>query len=308
MPRQDAATDDETRQDTAIHNQPQPAATPVQNEATLMNASSSPANDAPTDESSMSHDIARQDTTNPGMSRQGANLPDAPGHATTSHDEAGQDAMTSKGVVEGGTQNQQAVEGSNEDSERPSENHSPRQIADWVDIEETDHLLREHGIARTIRTIQRMCKRGDLVARLVPTETGVRYLIERGSIDEFVDRHNQIMPTGKGSEEELGAPKAPSETMSLRGALQAISQEANGNHANPAATDNAHAREILAIKDEQISFLKTQLDIANRQIEVKDEQINTMLERDHETNVLIQNLQNLMALPGADGNSIWSAK
>lgn len=307
MPRQDAAIGDETRQGTASLDQSERIATPVQDEAAQMNGSRSTANDTPTDENSGYHDITRQDTTNPGKSRHDANLPGTPGHATAKHDETGHDAPIDESVVEGGMQNQQTVEGSNDDIERPSEKYSPRQIADWVDIEETDRLLREHGIARNIRTIQRMCKRGDLVARLVPTENGVRYLIERGSIDEFVDRHNQIMPTGKGSDEELGVQKAPSETMSPRGVLQTISQEANGNHADPVATDNAHAREILAIKDEQISFLKTQLDIANRQIEVKDEQINTMLERDHETNVLIQNLQNLMALPEGRKNKGWQA-
>ena len=65
-------------------------------------------------------------------------------------------------------------------------------------------------------------------------------------------------------------------------------------------------QEIIGIKDDQITFLKSQLDIANKQIEMKDEQINTMLERDHETNVLIQNLQRLMALPEAGKRSLNS--
>ena len=47
----------------------------------------------------------------------------------------------------------------------------------WLDVEQTATLLNERGITRTIRTIQKMCKRGDFDAKLVPTENGVRYII-----------------------------------------------------------------------------------------------------------------------------------
>ena len=60
-----------------------------------------------------------------------------------------------------------------------------------------------------------------------------------------------------------------------------------------------HMDQILTLKDEQISLLSSQLDTANKQIAIKDEQIGAMIERDHETNVLIQNLQQLVALPEA---------
>ena len=171
---------------------------------------------------------------------------------------------------------------------------TPRPFADWVDIETTSEILRDEGVVRTIRTIQRMCKRGDLVARLVPTENGVRYLIERGSIYEFVERHNQMMPSGKltASSDAMG------EKRSNDG--QPISQtERMGNSQQVAEEKQVHLQEILSMKKDQIEFLKGQLDLANEQLRVKDEQISTMLERDHETNILIQNLQQLMALPAA---------
>lgn len=171
----------------------------------------------------------------------------------------------------------------------------PRAFADWVDIETTCDILREEGVTRTIRTIQRMCKRGDLVARLVPTENGTRYLVERGSIHEFVERHNQMMPSGPGREEVEGNIPVGQSVQPTT-----IQSQPSGDH------DRSHMQEIIGIKDDQITFLKSQLDIANKQIEMKDEQINTMLERDHETNVLIQNLQKLMALPEAGKRSINS--
>ena len=171
---------------------------------------------------------------------------------------------------------------------------TPRPFADWVDIETTSEILRDEGIVRTIRTIQRMCKRGDLVARLVPTENGVRYLIERGSIYEFVERHNQMMPSGK-----LTAGSEVVEEKRSNGSQPISQTESSGNSQQVAEEKQVHLQEILSMKKDQIDFLKGQLDLANEQLRVKDEQISTMLERDHETNILIQNLQQLMALPAA---------
>ncbi len=131
-----------------------------------------------------------------------------------------------------------------------------------------------------------MCKHGDLAARLVPTENGVRYLIERGSIYEFVERHNQIMPSGKGKDEVLDNTPIK-------------------NYSRDSSEQNAtHLKEVLSMKDEQLEFFKEQLNLANDQLRIKDEQIITMLERDHETNILIQNLQQLMGLPSAKNTNV----
>ena len=53
------------------------------------------------------------------------------------------------------------------------------------------------------------------------------------------------------------------------------------------------------------AFLEKQLDRAHQQIDVKDRQIDALLERDRETNILIQGLQNgltrlLNRLPGRE--------
>lgn len=53
--------------------------------------------------------------------------------------------------------------------------------------------------------------------------------------------------------------------------------------------------------DEMVEFLKKQLDRAHHQMEVKDRQIEALLERDHETNILIQGV--VKALPSARKDS-----
>ena len=240
-------------------------------------------------------------TTVPDMTRQDATIPDASGHNTTSHDMSrhSQEEIIPPVQEKNNISRDHTMD--NELQTNPKTNNppndAPRPFADWVDIETTDELLREEGITRTIRTIQRMCKRGDLAARLVPTENGVRYLIERGSIYEFVERHNQIMPSGKGKDEVL-------ENISIKNYSRDSSEQNAAENSSPKQSadigENAtHLKEVLSMKDEQLDFFKEQLNLANDQLRVKDEQIITMLERDHETNILIQNLQQLMGLPSA---------
>jgi len=51
---------------------------------------------------------------------------------------------------------------------------------------------------------------------------------------------------------------------------------------------------VLEVADDGslVDFLKEEIRVKNKQLEVKDTQIAAMLERDHETNVLIRGLQN----------------
>jgi len=245
-------------------------------------------------------------TTVPDMPRQDATIPDASGHSTTSHDMS----RHSQEEIEPPVQEKNDVScheslnnerQTNPKTEKPP-NDTPRPFADWVDIETTDELLRKEGITRTIRTIRRMCKRGDLAARLVPTENGVRYLIERGSIYEFVERHNQIMPSGKGKDEVL--ENIPIKNHSKDSSEQIAADNPSPKQSPDIGENATHLKEVLSMKDEQLEFFKEQLNLANDQLRVKDEQIITMLERDHETNILIQNLQQLMGLPSARNTNV----
>lgn len=245
-------------------------------------------------------------TTVPDMPGQDAIVLDPSGRNTTSHDMS----RHSREKIEAPVQEKSDVspdESLNNERQTHQKinnppNDTPRPFADWVDIETTDELLREEGITRTIRTIQRMCKRGDLAARLVPTENGVRYLIERGSIYEFVERHNQIMPSGKGKDEVLD--NIPIKNLSKDSSEQNAAENPSPKQSPDIGENATHLKEVLSMKDEQLEFFKEQLNLANDQLRVKDEQIITMLERDHETNILIQNLQQLMGLPSARNTNV----
>ena len=130
----------------------------------------------------------------------------------------------------------------------------------WLDVEQAAELLKERGISRTIRTIQKMCKRGDLTARLVPTENSVRYIISDQSIDEFVDRHNKKLPSGgfgPAESDEADQTREPHRNVpfSDRTINSTVANQLDHEHAPQSAVDpiSSHLREIIELKNEQIA-------------------------------------------------------
>ncbi|MCP4936199.1 MAG: hypothetical protein GY927_18850 [bacterium] len=90
-----------------------------------------------------------------------------------------------------------------------NESEVPPDSTDLVTVEEAVIIFAEAGLPRHIRTIQKYCakKKGRaLVSYQIPTENGIRYMIERSSIDRFISDAIQQAPTGK-LEEEPATPQ-----------------------------------------------------------------------------------------------------
>ena len=86
---------------------------------------------------------------------------------------------------------------------------APPDTADLVTVEEAVEIFRLRGLPRHMRTIQKYCsaKSGRaLVSYQVPTENGIRYMIERSSIDRFIGDAAQQAPTGKIENENIAEP------------------------------------------------------------------------------------------------------
>ena len=89
---------------------------------------------------------------------------------------------------------------------------TPPATADLVTVEEAVEIFRLRGLPRHMRTIQKYCsaKSGRaLVSYQVPTENGIRYMIERSSIDRFIGDAAQQAPTGKLGNENIAEPASP---------------------------------------------------------------------------------------------------
>jgi len=93
---------------------------------------------------------------------------------------------------------------------KPQSEQTPPDHADLVTVEEAVLIFRERGLPRHMRTIQKYCSRTTgraLVSYQVPTENGIRYMIERSSIDRFIGDAAQQAPTGKLEPEPAVEPQ-----------------------------------------------------------------------------------------------------
>lgn len=188
----------------------------------------------------------------------------------------------------------------------------------WLTVQDAVTYCQSQGLSRTPKTIRKWAMRshllepgaGDVVARSQDTENGFRWLIERNSLDvkiaqemEFEERKkvmsfvpNLLEPVGTGAEKVEGV---------LPGNPLPEQLSTTPNSSEPVHTE-LHPDVVY------VRFLEKQLDRAHQQIDVKDRQIDALLERDRETNILIQGLQTgltrlLNRLPGGERDDFRDA-
>jgi hypothetical protein len=179
----------------------------------------------------------------------------------------------------------------------------------WLTVQDAVSYCQSKGLARTPKTIRKWAMRshllepgaGDVVCQAQDTENGFRWLIERASLDvkiaqelEFEARRNS-------------AKFIPNMLEPVQTGENASASDNGRDSAQEQVNTGAHSTEEVHTSAEAdtryISFLERQLDHAHAQITVKDRQIDALLERDRETNILIQGLQGgltrlLQTLPG----------
>jgi hypothetical protein len=139
----------------------------------------------------------------------------------------------------------------------------------------------EHaGHPRTIRTIQRYCANGHLDSLRQETAFGDKYMIT----PESVARHiAQIAELASTTGRDLSRPAVTDVARQDSQDLPAKDLPSSADQPRSVATDD---RYLTQLETENV-FLKSQ-------ITSKDTQIAALLERDHETNALINGLQRMI--------------
>lgn len=154
---------------------------------------------------------------------------------------------------------------------------------DLLTVQEAVALLTERGLPRNIRTVQKYCHRRALKCYRTPTENGVRYLIDRTSIDRMIDASVQQAPTGIETAEPQQAQGTP------RMAPERPQERQYGPEASPMVDDR-----VTAILERENAFLRDQVAVKDRQLEAANARLS-------EANVLNQNLQDtVLQLTGND--------
>jgi len=171
----------------------------------------------------------------------------------------------------------------------------------WLSVGDAVLHCNHRGLTRTAKTVRKWASRSaqnpdnaEIRVRHEDTENGFRWVIEQGSLDRKIDeelayeliRNPEPVRTGSYSSEPVQTD-LPSESVA----------DADTNFSEPVRTGvegsapTGQGSELSAFLQEQIAEKDRQIAKLNEQIERRDDQIMTMLERDRETNLLINGLQ-----------------
>jgi hypothetical protein len=151
-----------------------------------------------------------------------------------------------------------------------------------LSIEEAAERYEHAGHPRTPRSIQRYCAKGHLDCRRLDTPFGEKFLITPASVANHIAYIEEVRPTATGRDVSRQA---------------ATDVAAQGNHDEPrqeASTGRDVSRQA-ATDTRYVERLEGDNEFLRGQIAVKDTTIAALLERDRETNVLVNQLQRMLA-------------
>lgn len=189
----------------------------------------------------------------------------------------------------------------------------------WLSVPEAVAYCEAQGLRRNIETVRRWAARSlarpesaEVLAREQDTPNGFRHLIERKSLDRKIAQElafeasrasaDASEPVGTGP--DMVAPLEPQ--CGAEDSLPSGAVLPEPDRAPPGMSEPVRRLEVTSIGDDflkgQIAQKDTQIGELNDQLKRRDEQIMTLLERDRETNLLINGLQQTLSRSlGLDG-------
>jgi hypothetical protein len=202
--------------------------------------------------------------------------------------------------------------------EQPRPDANTDETAYTLTVEEAAQRYDAAGHSRTLRAIQKYCLRGDLDCIKQETLYGVRYRITSESVARHLAqieevsvansrdqsrpdanvRTETLLPMNTGEPVATGAEQ-PRLDATVRAAADQTPEPEKRAHPEPAqeqARSDAPDQKYVVLLERENDFLRDQIARKDHQIEQRDIQIQSMIERDRETNVLIQGLQRLLRL------------
>jgi hypothetical protein len=199
--------------------------------------------------------------------------------------------------------------------ETPTSHDLSRQGATGTDtdytlsLEEVGELYYRAGHARTPRSLQRYCVSGHLDAQKVETALGDKYLVTPQSVARHIAQIAEQAALARSR--PVASWRDPSRPFATPVVQPVVAEQSAPAQATPSATNHDVSRQVasqepdtsllvehLEREVERLSddreFLRDQIKVKDGQIALKDEQIAAMLERDRETNFLVQGLQKML--------------
>jgi len=148
----------------------------------------------------------------------------------------------------------------------------PGDDTEKVSIDAALLLFSDAGVPRNKRSIRRYCKDGSMTCFKVDTEHGRQWMVDRVSAEKYIVQLQQALDFSQRTKPDT----------------------AGDSRAEPGEAGYDRPPTEVPKTSEEVLFLRDQ-------IGKKDEQIAAFLERDRETNILIKNLQGMLAIAAPKG-------
>jgi hypothetical protein len=151
------------------------------------------------------------------------------------------------------------------------------------------------GHPRTIRSLQRYCTVGHLDCRKVATTLGDKYLVTPQSVARHIAQIEElhafdIVATDRDPSRQVATPVAPHHSP----ATPPPDQATNTDAPRQAATGESETSRYVARLEREVEQGKDERAFLREQIDRKDKTIDSLIERDRETNILVRGLQEML--------------
>ena len=164
-----------------------------------------------------------------------------------------------------------------------------------LSLEEVSQRYFDAGHARTIRTLQRYCASGHLDAQKVATTTGDKYLVTPQSVARHLAQIEELqaldtVATDRVQPRQVATSGAAHQSPPEQDASQAMGSDS----LRPTATAPTDVSRDIARLEREVEQAKDERDFLREQIDRKDKTIDSLIERDRETNILVRGLQEML--------------
>jgi hypothetical protein len=171
-------------------------------------------------------------------------------------------------------------------------------------LEDVSRLFDEAGLPRNVRTLQRYCAAGRLDCIKEETATGLAYFVDPVSVERAIKQLAQLHGLTdevrhSATSEEMphtvalgGEPPPTPDTPRASAADRDKGAEIIPERHSAPEPDTSG---LVAVLERENVGLREQNEFLRRQVDVKDTQIDALLERDKETNYIVRGLQTMLA-------------
>ena len=162
-------------------------------------------------------------------------------------------------------------------------------------LEEVSERYAKAGHPRTIRSLQRYCSVGHLDCQKVATTIGDKYLVTPQSVAHHIAQIEELrsydnVATERDQSRHVATTVAPQQSS----ATPPVAETTSDDNKRQGPTGETDESRYVARLEREVEQAKDERDFLREQIDRKDKTIDSLIERDRETNVLVRGLQEML--------------